>query len=77
MRDLWVSMFEVFWVLFGVVVLGGVFLASGFHCVCVCVCARARGLAWRMYASVRDTPSLSTMRLAITGSEGLWKTSDG
>ena len=45
--------------------------------VCVCVCARARGLAWRMYASVRDTPSLSTMRLAITGSEGLWKTSDG
>ena len=31
-------MFDVFWVLFGVVVLGGSFLASGFCCVCVCVC---------------------------------------
>ena len=44
-RGLWVSVFDVFWVLFGVVVLGGGFLALGFHCVCVC--ARAR-VAWRI-----------------------------
>ena len=41
MRGLWVSVFDGFWVLFGVV-FGGGFLASGFHCVCVCVRARAR-----------------------------------
>jgi len=41
-----VSMFDVFWVLFGVV-LGGGFVASGFHCVCVCV--RARGMAHLVY----------------------------
>jgi len=40
-RGLWVSMFDVFWVLFGVVVYGGGFLASGFHCVCVCLCVCA------------------------------------
>ena len=34
----WFSIFDVFWVLFGVVVLSGGFLASGCHCVCVCVC---------------------------------------
>jgi len=41
-----VSMFDALWFLFGVVVLGGGFLASDFRCVCVCVCvcARARGL---------------------------------
>jgi len=37
-HGLWVSMFDVLWVLFGVVVLRGVFVASGFHSVCVCVC---------------------------------------
>ena len=45
-RGLWVSMFDVFWVLFGGVVLGGGFLASGFHCVCVCV-------AWRIWCIYR------------------------
>jgi len=39
-------MFDVFWVLFGVVVLGGGFFGLRFPlcvcvCVCVCVCARA------------------------------------
>jgi len=41
---LWVSMFDVFWVLFGDVVLGGFFFGLRFPlfvCVCVCVCVRA------------------------------------
>jgi len=39
MRGLWVSMFDVFWVLFGVVVLGGGFWPQvSIVCVCVCVC---------------------------------------
>jgi len=38
-------MFDVFWVLFGVVYLSGVFLASSIHCVCVC----ARSLAHLAY----------------------------
>jgi len=46
-------MFDVFWVLFGVVVLGGGFLASGFHCVCVCVCVCARVLAHLVYLQER------------------------
>ena len=38
-RGLWVSMFDVFWVLFGVVVLGGGFWPQvSIVCVCVCVC---------------------------------------
>ena len=57
MRGLWVSVFDVFWVLFFgvVVVLGGGFLVSGFHCVCVCVCVcvRARGLAHLVYLQER------------------------
>ena len=37
-RGLWVSMFDVFWVLFGVVVLGGGFWPQvSILCVCVCV----------------------------------------
>jgi len=47
-RGLWVSMFDVFWVLFGVVVvLGGVFgLRFPMRvCLCVCVCASARARA--------------------------------
>jgi hypothetical protein len=47
-HGLWVSVFDVFWVLFGVVVLSGGFLASGFHCVCVCVCAHAL-VAWHIW----------------------------
>jgi len=43
-RGLWVSVFDVLWVLFGVVVLGGGFLASGIHCVCVCVCVWCVGV---------------------------------
>jgi len=40
-------MFDIFWVLFGVVFLGGAFfLASGIHCVCVCVCVH---VAWRIW----------------------------
>ena len=58
-------MFDVFWVLIGVVVLGGGFLASVFHrvcvrvCVCVCVCvrARARGLAHLVYLQERKNIS--------------------
>jgi len=38
LRGLWVSMFEVFWVLFGVVVLGGGFWPQ---VSIVCVCVRA------------------------------------
>jgi len=45
-RGLWVSVFDVFWFLFGVVVLGEVLLASGFLCVCVCVCARVAWCVW-------------------------------
>ena len=47
-RGLWVSTFDVFWVLLGVVVLGGVFFgpqvssARACACACVCVC-----VAWR------------------------------
>ena len=37
-RGLWVSMFDVFWVLFGVVVLGGGSWPQ-VSIVCVCVCA--------------------------------------
>jgi len=53
-RGLWVSIFDVFWVLFGVVVLSGGFFSLRFPmCVCVCVCvrarARARGLAHLVY----------------------------
>jgi len=36
-RGLWVSIFDVFWVLFGVVVLGGGFFGLRFP---LCVCAR-------------------------------------
>ena len=68
-RGLWVSMFDVFWVPFGVVVLGGGFFASGFHCVSVCVCvcvsvyvcvcvcarARARSMAHLVYLQERKT----------------------
>ena len=58
---LWVSMIDVFWFLFRVVVLSGGFLASGFHCmfvcvcvcVCVCACMRARGLAHLVYLQER------------------------
>ena len=42
-------MFDIFWVLFGVVFLGGVFLASGIYCVCVCV----RSLAHLVYLQER------------------------
>ena len=41
---LWVSVFGVFWVLFGVVVLSGGFgpqVSIVCVCVCVCVCVRA------------------------------------
>ena len=38
-RGLWVSVFGVFWVLFGVVVHGGGLFGLRFpFCVCVCVC---------------------------------------
>jgi len=48
-RGLWVGMFDVFWVLFGVVVLGGDFLPQvSIVCVCVCVCVCAR-VAWRIW----------------------------
>jgi len=46
-------MFDVFWVLFGVVFLGGGFLASGIHNVCVCVCVCARSLTRLVYLQER------------------------
>jgi len=49
-------MFDVFWVLFGVVVLGGGFWPQvSIVCVCVCVCvrARARGLAHLVFLQER------------------------
>ena len=51
-RGLWVSMFDVFWILFGVV-LGAGFLASGFHFVCVCVCVCGVHEAWRILCICR------------------------
>ena len=50
-RGLWISIFDLFWVLFGVVVLGGGFLASGFHCLYM----RVRGLAHLVYLQERKT----------------------
>jgi len=41
---LWVSMFDVLWVVFGVVVLGGGFWPQA---SILCVCARVR--AWRIW----------------------------
>jgi len=47
-------MFDVFWVLFGVVFLGGVFFGLRYPlCVCVCVRARARSLAHLVYLQER------------------------
>ena len=50
-RGLWVSMFDVFWVLFGVVLDGGFFGLRFPLCVCVfvCVCVCARSLAHLVY----------------------------
>ena len=58
-RGSWVSMFDVFWVLFGVLVLGGgfFFLASGFHCVCVCVCVQ---VVWRIWCIYRRKKNILT-----------------
>ena len=39
-------MFDVFWVLFGVVVLGGGFFWPQVSIMCVCVCVRACVRAW-------------------------------
>ena len=50
-RGLWVSMFDVFWVLFGVVVLGGGFFGPRFP---LCVCVRAR--AWLGTFGVSTSP---------------------
>jgi len=47
-RGLWVSVFDVLWVVFGVVVLGGGFWPQ-VSIVCVCVCARARVAWWIWY----------------------------
>jgi len=47
-------MFDVFWVLFGVVVLGGgVFGLRYPLCVCVCVCVCVRSLAHLAYLQER------------------------
>jgi len=46
-RGLWVSMFDVFWVLFGAV-LGGGFWPQ-VSVVCVCVCARVAWRIWYIY----------------------------
>ena len=43
---LWGSMFDVFWVLFGLFSLA-VFLASGFNTVCLCAWFGAFGVYWR------------------------------
>jgi len=47
---LWVSMFDVFWVLFGVIVLSGGFFGLRFP-LCVCVCTH--GLAHLAYLQER------------------------
>ena len=45
-RGLWVSVFKVFWILFGVVVLGGGFWPQvSIVCVCVCVWLGAFGVS--------------------------------
>ena len=41
-RGLWISMFDVFRVLFGVVVLSGLFWGAQVSIVCVCVCMARR-----------------------------------
>ena len=51
-------MFDVFWVLFGVVVLGGGFFALGYP-LCVCVCARAH-VAWRIWCIYRREKNILT-----------------
>jgi len=77
MRGLWVGMFDVFWVVFGVVVLGGAFLASGFHCVCVCVCVcvrvYVRGLVHLVYLQEKKN-SLTDVKECREG-ELIWRVS--
>jgi len=45
-RGLWVSIFDVFWVLFGVVVLGGVFWPQ-VSIVCLCAWLGVFGIYWK------------------------------
>ena len=53
-RGLWVSMFDVFWFHFRVVVLGGGFWPQvSVVCVCVCVCVCERGLAHLVFLRER------------------------
>jgi len=48
-HGLWVSMFDVFWVLFGVVFLGGGYFGLRYPLLCVCV----RSLAHLVYLQER------------------------
>jgi len=52
-RGLWVSLFDVFWVLFGVLFSMGVFGLRFPLCVCVCVCVCVRGLVHLVFLQER------------------------
>jgi len=67
-------MFDVFWVLFGVVVLGGCFLISGFHCVCVCVRARARAWLGAIGVSTGERNILTNVKECREG-KVIWRVS--
>jgi hypothetical protein len=53
LRGLWDSMFDVFWVLFGLFSVGVFWPQVSIVCVCVCVCPRARGLAHLVFLQER------------------------
>jgi len=71
-RCLWVSMFDVFWVLFGVVVLGGGFWPQ-FSIVCMRVCARARDLAHLIFLQERKN-ILTNVKECMEG-KPIWRVS--
>ena len=64
-RGSWVSMFDVFWVLFGLLFSVGVFGLMFPLCVCVCVCvcvrARARGLVHLVFLQERKKNILTNV----------------
>ena len=66
-RGLWVSMFEVFWVLFGVVVLGGGFWPQ---VSIVCVCVRA----WHLVL-IQEEKNILTNVKECTEGKPIWRVS--
>ena len=74
-RGLWVSMFDIFWVLFGVVVLGGVFWPQvSIVCVCVGVCVRARAWLGAFGVSTGEKNVLTNVKVCRVG-KLIWRVS--